>query len=678
MNLITQNYTRNISEPTSDTQVRNKKFFGVTFRANKTLLIDEFNKSLKNSLEESIKKDSSLSDIFADSAKTKTFIGVLGGLLTSAAACITEILHKDDNSKEYIDTFSREVPTQNTQGQNIKEKTAKAVTPESLINQCKFLRGKRTAIEKEIIEIIEKNEQLTIEEKAILAKLLDKYCGYHRNGKQVINGKEIKNADIAEQLCIDLKANDYKNCEGILEKYLTGTILENFSATRTQNNTRSTQTLSSKDLLDQCKFQRGKKTAIEKELTEIIENNLELTIEEKETLVTLINKYCGYNRNGSQIINGKEVKNTDIAKQLCIELKTKEYKNCGEIFEKYLTGNFNITPIDSPKSSQTLTLSKFNAIAKELDPVVAKKFSEQINNKFKDCSEILSELEQSLSKEEMLETIVYIANGTITNELTTNWASKYKYSKLTLTKFAKLVNNGLDDDSLQIDFIKKSLQEGLISDIDVTKQYGDYNIAMKFPRTSTLKEKFKTIINIFEVVKDERISIYAKTPIHASKESIIDELKKDYTAQNYRTSTYPNLIKFIYGQRHEINSIYSFDKNINNPRVKELITLRTQTLSKILNNYRLFDPNIFDQHSAMRFLERFVFDGHVDYNNLEYIVRSEIERFYEELNKSLNNGINIVTYETNNKIAPQFKIKNELNEDVTITLDKGGRIHTIF
>ena len=562
MNLITPIYTRNISEPTSDTQVRNNKFFGVTFRANKTLLIDEFNKSLKNSLEESIKKDSSLSDIFADSAKTKTFIGVLGGLLTSAAACITEILHKDDNS--YIETSSKEVGAKNEQSKTPKKKTSKntKTTPESILKECKFPRGKKTATEKELIEIIEKNEQLTIEEKTIVAKL--------------------------------------------------------------------------------------------------------------------INKYCGFNRNGSQIINGKEVKNTDIAKQLCIELKTKEYKNCGEIFEKYLTGNFNITPIDSPKSSQTITLSKFNAIAKELDPVVAKKFSEQINNNFKDCLEILSELEQSLSKEEMLETIVYIANGTITNELTTNWAGKYKDSKLTLTKYAKLVNNGLDDDSLQIDFIKKSLQEGQISDIDVTKQYGDYNIALKLPRTTTLKEKFKTIINIFEVVKDERISIYAKSQIHASKESIIEELKKDYTAQNYETSTYPNLIKFIYGQRHEINSIYSFDKNINNPRVKELITLRTQTLSKILNNYRLFDPNIFDQHSAMRFLERFVFDGHVDYNNLEYIVRNEIEKFYEELNKSLNNGINIVTYETNNKIAPQFKIKNELDEDVTITLDKGGRIHTIF
>ena len=138
------------------------------------------------------------------------------------------------------------------------------------------------------------------------------------------------------------------------------------------------------------------------------------------------------------------------------------------------------------------------------------------------------------------------------------------------------------------------------------------------------------------------------------------------------------MIKFIYGGKHQINNLYSFDTGISNPHVKSLVARRTQLLTKILNNPRIFDSEIFDLHSAMRFLERFVLDGNVDYRQMESIVRKEVENFNSALRNSMINGVNVVTYEKNNRIAPQFKITNEVGDDVTITIDKGGRIHTLY
>lgn len=573
MNSITPIISRKISEPTSDTQsFKKNKFLGISFKSKKTQIVDEFSKSILKNLEQSSKTDESLKKIFADENKTKTFMGVLGGLITSVAAGITELLHNNDDPKEdFIDVFSKEVKpiehgskktkTTTTNSTNKKTKSAKKVTPKELLNECKCVRGRKSNLEKEILGIIEKNETLSIDEKVVLVELFNKFCGLKRNDVQIIDGKKVPNTEIAMQLCEDLKKNNYENAN--------------------------------------------------------------------------------------------------------------------EIFKHYQDNTFSLGGKPETKVQQNNT-NKLNEIAIECEPIVSKKFMTQLNTTFKDYKKEFAELGETLSKDDAMIVIAYIANNSISQKDFKIWYDKFKDSKISFPKYINLIHNGVEADSLQIEIINSLIEKKKLADISVNKAYGDFNINLAFPAENSIKENFKTISDIFEIIKDERISIEPKFPIRADKENIIEELKLDYKTQNFRTTTYPKLIKFLYGSQHKIYSIHNFDTNMKNPRIKELVNSRMQLLSKILNNPRIFDPEIFDLHSAMRFLERFVFDGNVDYQQIETIIRNEIGIFNTALRNSLRQGIDVVTYETNDKIAPQFKIKNEIGDNVTITLDKGGRIHTIY
>ena len=135
-------------------------------------------------------------------------------------------------------------------------------------------------------------------------------------------------------------------------------------------------------------------------------------------------------------------------------------------------------------------------------------------------------------------------------------------------------------------------------------------------------------------------------------------------------NAYANLIAHIYGYKHCISNIDDYDKHIINDRIKDIL--------QALNNPKIFDPEIFDLHSSLRFLERLVFNQNYDFRKVEETIRREMAFFMKDLRTAMNNGIDITPYQHKSMVAPQFTIVNEIEQPVTITLDTGNRIHTIF
>lgn len=603
-----------ISEPTSDTQkLKTKKYFTPSFKSKESQLIDEFSKTLLENIKNSSKTDKSLKNIFADKNKTNTFMGVIGGLITSIAAGITELLHNEEEPKtEFIDTFTKEnSPNKETeiitdvkneqpaQTVELKEKQlkekVKPITPQTLLAKFKSPRGKKTAIEKNLIEVIEKNKKLTLEEKSTLVDLLNKFCGHKRNDYQIINKQKVPNSDIANQLYAELEANEYENCSEIFEKYLTNNI--------------EIKKNSSKETT--AKKVKAKTEELDPEISAILANRKEFATTYKDFLNSL---------------DGEEKENT---------------KNLlNELFKK----------------------------ANAETPIASKKFFAQLNKHFKNNFKDLANTCKILDQESIPYLISTIANGSITGEQLALWNKEFAESNIKFNQFVNLQNNGVTSES-QLAQIDKILGVGQIEQIEVNEHSKIPSIYLKFKRHTPLKDNLKTIVQAFDIVNNEKNNLEPKQPIKATKESIIQELKNDYQIKG-SPNAYANLIAHIYGYKHCISNIDDYDKHIINDRIKDIL--------QVLNNPKIFNPEIFDLHSSLRFLERLVFNQNYDFRKIEDTIRREMAFFMKDLRTAMANGINITPYQHNGKFAPQFTIENEIEQSITITLDKGNKIHTIF
>ena len=209
---------------------------------------------------------------------------------------------------------------------------------------------------------------------------------------------------------------------------------------------------------------------------------------------------------------------------------------------------------------------------------------------------------------------------------------------------------------------------------DISKSYIDdaTSFAVTIPGDFSINKKFQTIRNAFEIITSEQTTLSSHEDNEFDKNSLINELKFDFKRNRNRT-TYKNIVAYLYGNKHEVNTLKDFDKNQYDVQFEKLISL--------LNDDKLFNSNLFSNHSKLRFMERYVLTEDSAYTNLARTTKRQVRYFIEALKRELGKGVNITPYYadgTPDKVGIQVRFNDPKFGVVKITLNNEEKMHTII
>ena len=294
---------------------------------------------------------------------------------------------------------------------------------------------------------------------------------------------------------------------------------------------------------------------------------------------------------------------------------------------------------------------------KDLNKETLKKARQNINKNYTNLLENLSLVASGLPEYDKIEFYTKIANKE-------TWNKNKNNSGVTFSLYNNLHASDLSDENISkiIDLIK----HGQVNSIDINPENKDFRIAL--PAIKSLNRNFKTIVEVFSLIKNEQINLKAEEHIVYNKETIIEDLKKDYF--EHGKTTYPNIIKYLYKNNHEINGDWDFDKRH--------VDYRFNFLIEALNNEKLFNPQFFSNHCKLRFIERFVLNQDFGEKRFESAIRTNIRKLIESIKTAIKNGVDVTTYSNEYVNGVQLSIPTEEFGIVKITLDNGEKIHTIY
>jgi hypothetical protein len=175
-------------------------------------------------------------------------------------------------------------------------------------------------------------------------------------------------------------------------------------------------------------------------------------------------------------------------------------------------------------------------------------------------------------------------------------------------------------------------------------------------------------MDAFSLIKGVDVNLKAEENLFYDKQTIINDLKTDFEAHG--KTTYTNIVRYLYGNKHDVNGLKDFDKHQSDYRFNFLINA--------LNNDKLFNPKLFSNHSKLRFIERFVLNQDFGEKKFEHAIRENMRILIENIKDAIKNGVNVTTYSNKYVNGVQIIIPSEEFGEIKITLDDGQKFHTIF
>ncbi len=472
----------------------------------------------------------------------------------------------------------------------------------------------------------------------------------------------------------------------------------------TENGNTKEQTLSSQIKFDATK---GVAPQIEKDFIAFVNENFSSDQITSDRLKLLFNKFAAHNRKGSHVSDGNIVTNKDILAKILFELKeaNSEKEKTNEIINKYqslLKTDSQITPAGKNKIEIEISeeikeiLNRYNSIKKKYFEIIEssttkkeakerlksidnllltitdKHFPEyyekcinRINTNYSDLLENIAGIINEIEEKDANKLYQIILDKELSASAVENWKQDSKKIRCPFSLYNELVKNNLAPATM------KSLSElhynGVFTDIKINSEYSE--IKLSTPNTRSFNYTFSSIKQIFELVTGKKVTLRSQNDIKFNEELLTDELKKDYDKK--KKSTYPNIIKYLYGNNFTIYNENSFDY--------KKMEHRRDLLIDILNNEEVFNPKLFSSHTKLRFLERFVLNEDFGSKTLHYATKTKIRNFIGSLKLEQQDGITIKPYESRGGfIGILMIIPTSKMGDIQITLDDNCKIHTIF
>ena len=468
------------------------------------------------------------------------------------------------------------------------------------------------------------------------------------------------------------------------------------------------KTQSLKKETEVIKFERLKGTTpkIENDFQNYVNENFADDNITSDRLKLLFNKFGGSNRKKVFLYEDLSLKSGEILTFILDELKNakKDTEKINSIINIYqnIQSIDNIVPskikkevsIDIPKDVSEIInrypkiKEKYNEIIKssktkeeakertkiindfihpdikDLNKETLKKARQNINKNYTNILENLSLVASGLPEYDKVEFYTKIANKEILEDAILTWNKNKNNSGVTFSLYNNLHASELSEENISkiIDLICC----GQVNSININPENKDFKIAL--PSIKSLNRNFKTIVEVFSLIKNEQVNLKAEEHVVYDKETIIEDLKKDYF--EHGKTTYPNIIKYLYKNNHEINGEWDFDKRH--------VDYRFNFLIEALNNEKLFNPQFFSNHCKLRFIERFVLNQDFGEKRFENAIRTNIRKLIESIKTAIKNGVDVTTYSNEYVNGVQLTIPTEDFGDVKITLDNGEKIHTIF
>lgn len=441
---------------------------------------------------------------------------------------------------------------------------------------------------------------------------------------------------------------------------------------------------------------RGKKTQIESDYINFVNENFADNTTISDKLKLLFNEYCGVNRNNKHTLNNEVVENKTLIQTIFSEIKenTNDIEKLNNITAQYLaltpvTNTLELASHETPDEEKPATTkieiseteekeqfeqklgnikALFNDSSIDVSPKTITKAVSVLKKQFPDDLENVEKLFEILPTSKNKKTfIIDLANKMISIEAVKEFLDCKFNNKMDFRLYNELKKAGIKDENIKK--IAEYLMLQYAKEIEVINDENDFNV--KITDDYSINNKFKKIMNLFSLIKSQDITLTSNDKEKLSGEDIIGELKKDYYRNNY--VTYKNLVSYLYGNKHRINNECDFDKNIYDYRLKYLLN--------VINNEKVFNSSLFSNHSKLRFIERFVLNENFGTKKFENATKEKVRMFIETLKKELSNGITVNSYYADDdleKVGAQIRFQETENENIIITLNSQGKMHTII
>lgn len=192
----------------------------------------------------------------------------------------------------------------------------------------------------------------------------------------------------------------------------------------------------------------------------------------------------------------------------------------------------------------------------------------------------------------------------------------------------------------------------------------------------SIEKHFENICQLYRQVNG-KINLDARET-RITQETVIHELTEQIKEAGYRKryknhGDYPNILKFLGIDIHntpksKITEILNNLRHHPNDKLGDLMAILS---------CKELDSMLSSPHAKMRFVERFILDSEKSHIVKRKGIAGYIQDIKHGIEKKLNEGYNIDTFNNGALQAPKFEI--EVNgTKLIITLDENKKIHTIF
>lgn len=438
---------------------------------------------------------------------------------------------------------------------------------------------------------------------------------------------------------------------------------------------------------------RGKSPQIEKDIMSFTDEHFKDDRISADKIKLLFNEYCAQNRNGAHLLEGRAVDNKTLIKTIFEELKANanDKEQLYAIISKYAALPGVDRVVISSKNSDDVqagsknddnstnqskeqleqiktTFSEYESLYK-LDNFITKQAIKNINKNLYDCTEQIIFIISTLnSEEEKKNFILALANKTVSSEAVKTYNSELRNKGLTFLQYNNFKNLNLDENAIKE--LTKLIARRHVQDITYNLAPDTFNL--KTPGECSINNKFICINNVFELITSKPVTLLSREDAELNKESLLEELKSDFVRKGNRT-TYKNIIAYLYGNKHEVNCLNDFEKHQYEENFDKLINL--------INDDKIFNNNLFSNHSKLRFIERYVLEVNSNPKYLNLTTKKQVRNFIEALKKGLARGVDISPYyadDSKEKVGVQIRFEDPDFGLVKITLNDKTKMHTII
>ncbi len=434
----------------------------------------------------------------------------------------------------------------------------------------------------------------------------------------------------------------------------------------------------------------AKEKALEIGINDVSER-LNLEVEDKNSLISLYNKFCGNNYKGiSYNQSNAELSNSVISQELTGELgQCSDKKSLKEIINKYnlyssekfeqpIEEPVKEIPVEVPAVIATRnniknayvsldedsrqSVNEFLDYVANQDSILPKKVLQKINKDYSDCLPEIATINSKLiqlvnAQNKENEFLSLLSNGLIAKDALKTYLYDDLAKSFSFIEYNSLVYNNCSTES--IENLAKMRNKGDISSIIMN--YADNSFELKF-HSNYIDWSLRTILKTFKAIHgDSTRGLQCYEQIYK-----IEDIENEI---NNNKATYPLLYEYL---------------NIKGKNV--LNKGKEEQLLKIYYGAKV-NQDFFTMHSYLRFVERYIMPkfknelGTLSSTQIKYEYKSKFAILRNSILDTIKSSVKVYEYsvEEANIKAPKIKVPyGNAGEFFEITINDAGKVHTIF